>query len=169
MVNHKGGKHKHLKKYGGQAKRELLIKDETMEYAQVDKLLGSSSIKCRLMNGTFLTAKIRGAMQKKVWINKNDIVLIQRFDQFTNDEDKGIIVHVYFSDEVKTLQKKGELPMDLEVSEKINNEKQDLQITFNREEPEEEEEEEQDKIKGKYKLQDLMPSDSESSDELADI
>lgn len=69
----------------------------------MDKLLGSSVVKCRLMNGKFVNAKIRGAMQKKVWINKNDMVLIQKQDQMTNEDAKGMIVHVYYSDEVKTL------------------------------------------------------------------
>lgn len=59
-------------------------------------------------------------------------MLIQKYDQVTNDDDKGIICHVYYSDEVKALQKKGELPMDLEVTEKNDNEKQELLITFNK-------------------------------------
>jgi hypothetical protein len=60
--------------------------------------------------------------------------------------------------------------MDLEVVEKVNNEMQNLQITFNKEEqePEDEEQLKMDKIKGKYNMQDFMPSD-ESEDELADI
>jgi initiation factor 1A len=88
------------------------------------------------MNGNFINARIRGAMQKKVWINKNDIVLIQKFEEMTNEDDKGMICHVYYSDEVRELQKKGELPKSLEISEKLNNEKKELEITFNKDEDE---------------------------------
>lgn len=75
-------------------------------------------------------------MQKRAWINKNDIVLIQKYDEITTDEDKGAIVHVYFSDEVRKLQKQGELPMDLEIAEKNDEQKQNLEIMFNKDDEE---------------------------------
>lgn len=103
MANTRGGKHKHLKKVGNQNKRELVLKQATQDYAQVDKPLGNNLIRCKLFNNKFIVARIRGAMQKRAWINKNDIVLIQKYDEITTDEDKGAIVHVYFSDEVRKL------------------------------------------------------------------
>jgi hypothetical protein len=56
--------------------------------------------------------------------------------------------------------------MDLEVTEKSDNQKQNLEIMFTKEEePEEQEEEENEKIVKKYKMQDFIPSSDESDDE----
>ena len=53
-------------------------------------------------------------MRKKIWLNKDDIVLISRWD-FTTDSEKCSIINKYDSDEAKKLQKEGEFPENIKL------------------------------------------------------
>ena len=48
-------------------------------------------------------------MQKRVWVNRSDVVLISLWEGMT-DDTKCSIIHKYSEDEAKRLQKEGELP-----------------------------------------------------------
>ncbi len=163
MARNQGGKHKHLKKGGFQNARPLQKREATEIYAQVEKPLGNSFIKCKVIGkNEFIVAKIRGKLQKRTWINTGNIVLVQKSEDFGNDSH-GWIIHLYWPEEVRELKKIGELPLDLEVVEKVENEKTGLEIAFNKGD---EDEEEEVKQAPKMRMEELMPdSDSDDYDE----
>ena len=80
-------------------------------------------------------AKIRGKFKRRVWVNLGDVVLVQK-REFTTDDDNCDVVHVYYSDEVKKLKTFGELPNDLKVNEKTSDEKDNLDVEFGDEDEE---------------------------------
>ena len=104
-------------------------------------------------------AKIRGKFVRRVWVNIGDLILVQRRELSDKDDDKCDVIHVYYSDEVKKLKNLKEIPKDVKVANKVDNEKNDLDIQF-------EEEEKKVKVKKeKQNLDDFMPSmTSESED-----
>ena len=163
MARNQGGKHKHLKKGGFQNSRALQIRQASEIYAQVEKPLGNSFIKCKIVGkNEMIVAKIRGKLQKRTWINAGNIVLVQKSEDFGNDSH-GWIIHLYWPDEVRELKKMGELPLDLEVVEKVENDKTGLEIAFNKDQDGEVEEVKQ---APKIGMDQLMPgSDSEDYEE----
>ena len=76
------------------------------------KLLGSGRMRVHCFDGKERMAKIRGKFKRRVWVNLGDVVLVQK-REFTTDDDNCDVVHVYYSDEVKKLKNFGELPSDL--------------------------------------------------------
>ena len=56
-------------------KRELVLKEEGQEYAQVLRMLGNGRLEAFCFDGVKRLAHIRGKLQKKVWINQGDIIL----------------------------------------------------------------------------------------------
>ena len=56
---------------------------------------------------------------------------VAKSDEFSSDAH-GWIIHLYWPDEVRELKKLGELPLDLEVVEKVENDKTGLEIAFNK-------------------------------------
>ena len=57
-------------------KRELVLKDEGQEYAQVLRMLGNGRLEAYCFDGIKRLAHIRGKLQKKVWMGPGDIVLV---------------------------------------------------------------------------------------------
>ena len=55
-------------------------------------------------------------MRKRVWVNKDDIILFSKWE-FTTDDDKCSIVHKYDIDESRKLQKEGEFPDTINLDE----------------------------------------------------
>jgi translation initiation factor 1A len=74
----KGGKNfKKGKKSGeGEARRDLIFKEDGQEYAQVLRMLGDGRLALQCYDGVARTGLIRGTMRRRVWINTGDIVLI---------------------------------------------------------------------------------------------
>mmetsp|Transcript_42115 Transcript_42115/g.37327 ORF Transcript_42115/g.37327 Transcript_42115/m.37327 type:complete len:135 (+) Transcript_42115:108-512(+) len=104
----KGGKSRRRGKNNNeQNKRELILKEAGQEYAQVVKMLGNGRLEAFCFDGKLRKCHIRGKMQKKVWINKDDIILIS-LRNF--QDDKGDVIHKYMPDEVQELKKKNQLP-----------------------------------------------------------
>jgi translation initiation factor 1A len=90
--------------------RELLFRQDCEDYAVVLQLLGSSRLKVLcLTTREEKIGIIRGNMRKKVWIAKDDIVLISNREFEGNKCD---IVHKYDSDEIKLLIKYKEIKKD---------------------------------------------------------
>jgi translation initiation factor 1A len=71
----------------------LIIKEEQETYGQVINALGNNRlmVKC-FSDGKDRVCTIRGSMRKKIWINKNDIVLVSLRDF---QDDKADIIHKY--------------------------------------------------------------------------
>lgn len=62
------------------------------EYAQVLKKLGNGRFECQCFDGRTRLCVIRGNMRKKVWVDKNDYVLVS----LRNFQDhKADIIHKY--------------------------------------------------------------------------
>lgn len=142
------------------ANRELLIKEDNEEYAQVLKILGGERMEVQCMDNVKRIAKVRGKFKKRIWINLHDIILVCLREA---DPDKCDIIHRYYPDEAKQLKQMGEIPSVVDIS-KISEQQQQLDIKF---ETDEKEEAEKPKVKTeKQNIADFMPeSDSESDDE----
>lgn len=101
---------KHIKNTGTKSK-ELLVKQEGEEYAEVLKAIGSDArFSCKLYDGNKeVTAKLTGRLIKgphKQRIVTGDLVLLQ-LDESTSDK-KYFVIHKYSSDDKKQLAKNGE-------------------------------------------------------------
>ena len=104
----KGGKSRRRGKNNNeQNKRELILKEAGQEYAQVLKMLGNGRLDAFCFDGKTRKCHIRGKMQKKVWINKDDIILIS-LRNF--QDDKADVIHKFTPDEVQELKRKNQLP-----------------------------------------------------------
>lgn len=104
------GKRKGKRAKGGEAeKRELRYKVFGEEYAQVRKVLGNCRVEVFSFDGKTRLAHVRGKFKKRVWINKDDFVLIGLRDY---QDDKADIIHKYTMDEARLLARWGEIPAD---------------------------------------------------------
>ena len=106
MANTKGGKkHKRAgKKYVNNNKSTPLA-DKSQQYAYVVKALGSCRFLGKLMDGSECNLSVRGALRKrKVWINKEDIVLVDGYNTFSDNN----ILHIcykYNDEQINFLKK----------------------------------------------------------------
>ena len=109
--NKRGGKKsKRSKNVGDAPSRVLLLKEEGQEYAMVTKILGGSRVSTFCTDGKNRIALIRGKMHKKVWITKDDFVLLGLRDF---QDDKADVIHKYQPDEVRHLKTMGEIPSSM--------------------------------------------------------
>lgn len=95
-------------------KRELILKEEGQEYAQVARMLGNGRLEAHCFDGTKRLAIIRGKMQRKVWINQGDIILVSLRDY---QDEKADVIYKYNSDEARSLKAQGELPENIKINE----------------------------------------------------
>ncbi|KAI3635670.1 hypothetical protein MIR68_006308 [Amoeboaphelidium protococcarum] len=95
-------------------KRELIYKDEDQVYASVSRMLGNGRLEAMCFDGQKRLAHIRGKMQKKVWINAGDIVLLSLREW---QDGKADVIHKYNPDEAKQLKAEGELPESAIINE----------------------------------------------------
>jgi hypothetical protein len=93
-------------------------------------------------------------MRKRVWVNKDDIILFSKWE-FTTDDDKCSIIHKYDIDESRKLQKEGEFPdtINLDEENEFNTDDNNFEFDYDSgsssEEDKEEGEEEEEKDKDK--------------------
>jgi len=159
MPNKKGGKKfKKGKKGGDSFVRELILKDpkESEEYGRIVRGLGNCRFEVFTLDSKTRMGVVKGKMRKKVWINKDDIVLIGLWDF---QDDKCSIIHKYADDEVSKLINKKEIPPNFKVSseedfnednyfdysqipESSSDEEEEEDVKVKKEEKKEEEEEE---------------------------
>lgn len=111
----KGGKNRRRGKNdnGGQ-KRELILREEGQEYAQITKMLGNGRIEVACFDSIKRMGHIRGKLRKKVWMGQGDIILVSLRDF---QDDQCDVVHKYNSDEARTLKNLGELPESAKINE----------------------------------------------------
>lgn len=110
----KGGKNRRRGKNDTGFKRELQLRDEGQEYAQVTKMLGSGRVECQCFDGQQRHAHIRGKMRKKVWISQQDIVLLSIREFQPEQAD---VILKYHPDEARALKAQGELPENTNIAE----------------------------------------------------
>lgn len=111
----KGGKNRRRGKNDSEGfKRELTLKEEGQEYAQVTKMLGNGRLDAQCFDGVRRLAHIRGKMRKKVWITQGDIILVSLRD--FQDEQADVILK-YHPDEARALKAQGELPDTARINE----------------------------------------------------
>lgn len=104
----------HKKKHVKKRINEFVIRlgAEQQEYAEVIIAKGSGRFEVKLIkNNEIINVKMRGALAKgplKQRIEKKDIVLLHP-DTSTTENNKFYIIHKYSNDDIKRLQKMGEL------------------------------------------------------------
>merc|ERR1712232_466419 len=109
----KGGKNRRRgKNENDQIKRELELKEEGQEYAQVTKIVGQSRAQCKCFDGKERLCHIRGKMRKKVWIGVGDIVLLGLRDF---QDEKADIIHKYKPEEARRLKAQGHIPDNIQI------------------------------------------------------
>tara|TARA_Y100000389_G_scaffold148109_2_gene147155 strand:+ start:2633 stop:3061 length:429 start_codon:yes stop_codon:yes gene_type:complete len=110
--NHHGGRnHRKGKSFNdNDEKRQLEYKEDGQEYALIMKVLGNSRFECMCGDGRTRISHVRGKLQKKVWINLYDTVLVSLRDF---QDDKADIIHKYTREEVRTLLSYGEIAENL--------------------------------------------------------
>merc|ERR1712124_97395 len=109
----KGGRTRCRGKNGMTEKRELNLKQEGQEYAQVLRMLGNGRLEALCIDGKTRLCHIRGKMRKKVWVNVGDIVLLGLRDF---QDDRADVIIKYSADEARLLKNQKELPDNIHVN-----------------------------------------------------
>lgn len=92
--------------------RELKIRDDDQRYGVVTKLLGNNRVMVNIIEGSKTRecrCTIRGSMRRREWISVDSVVLVALRDELAGDHHD--IIAKYTDDEVKTLERLGELIM----------------------------------------------------------
>ena len=100
-------------------KRQLALKEEGTEYAQVMRLLGNGRLEANCFDGQKRICAIRGKLRNRVWMNPGDIVLVS-IREF--GDDKGDVMHKFYPEEAYELQDLGEIPENIAINEGMPNE-----------------------------------------------
>ena len=118
MPNAKGGKKFKKGKKTSNYEKKMIYKDikEDQEYGKVVRAMGSGRFEIQCFDGKTRMGIIAGNMRKRVWINKDDIILFSKWE-FTTDDDKCSIVHKYDIEESRKLQREGEFPDSINLDE----------------------------------------------------
>lgn len=117
MGKKQGGKKKHRgKKQQGEQKKLEILKDEGTQYAKVLERKGGPHLSVRLLSGEIVIGVIRGKMRRRVWMTRNDIILVGIRDF---QEGKVDILHKYPEEHVRQLVEMGEMPDFFTIGEGI--------------------------------------------------
>lgn len=123
MPNKKGGKKFKKGKKTSNYEKKMIYKDpkEDQEYGKVVRAMGNGRFEIQCFDGKTRMGIIAGNMRKRVWVNKDDIILFSKWE-FCTDDDKCSIIHKYDIDESRKLQKEGEFPdiINLEEENEFN-------------------------------------------------
>ena len=114
MPNAKGGKKFKKGKKQSFNDKKLIYKDpkEDQEYGKVIRAMGNGRFEIECFDGKNRMGIIAGNMRKRVWVNKDDIILFSKWE-FTTDDDKCSIIHKYDEDEVKKLERENQFPANM--------------------------------------------------------
>jgi translation initiation factor 1A len=77
-------------------------------------MLGDCRLEALCFDGSRRLAHIRGKFRRKVWIKKDDIILLSLRDY---QDEKGDVILKYSADEVRSLKAYGELPKSANINE----------------------------------------------------
>ena len=143
MPNAKGGKKFKRGKKNTFHETKIIYKDpkEDQEYGKVVRAMGNGRFDIQCFDGKNRMGIIAGNMRKRVWINKDDIILFSKWE-FTTDDDKCSIIHKYSIEESRKLQKDGEFPetINLEEENEFKNLDDESMIQFDSSLPSDDEE-----------------------------
>ena len=176
-----GGNKRKKGKKQVQEDRELRMKDESEEYAQIVKILGDGRFQCKCADGVDRVAHVRGKMRKRTWLANGDIILVSLRDF---EPEKCDIIEKYKEKEVAKLKKENEIPEfmvlpsgadaeekdegegdiyfeDQEVTTKKKEGSNGFDIESDNEEEEEKEEENEDKKEEKEEKEDKKKREEE--------
>jgi len=130
MPNAKGGKKFKRGKKPAHHEKRLIYKDpaEDQEYGKVCRAMGSGRFEIQCFDGKMRMGIVAGNMRKRVWINKDDIILFSKWE-FTTEDDKCSIVHKYDLDESRKLQREGEFPDFIKLEEDLGEDDNDFQFS----------------------------------------
>lgn len=95
-------------------KRDLFLKGDEQEYAQVTKILGNCRFEAYCFDGKTRLCHVRGKFRKRVWINRDDVILLGLRDY---QDEKADIIHKFSAEEVSRLKKLGEIPVRAAIAE----------------------------------------------------
>ena len=141
MPNKKGGKkHKRNKKQDDTYEKNLRLKEEGQEYAQITKCLGNCRFTVMCFDGKERMATMCGGMRKRRFVNMNDIVLVSLRDW---QDAKCDIIDSYDDNLTRKLKDKGLIPDSIKLDSDGNmdeEEDNDLGFVFSTEMPDSNEE-----------------------------
>jgi translation initiation factor 1A len=161
MPNAKGGKKFKKGKKQSFNEKALIYKDpkEDQEYGKVMRAKGNGRFEIQCFDGKLRTGILAGNMRKRVWVNKDDIILFSKWE-FTTDDDKCSIIHKYDIDEAKRLQREGEFPDTVNLDEENSfNTDNDFKFDYDTGSDDSDEEKEEDKPWWKSKEDDKKDDD----------
>ncbi|MDZ7688985.1 MAG: translation initiation factor eIF-1A [Halobacteriales archaeon] len=85
---------------------DLRLPDDDEVLGVVESMLGANRLKVRCMDGETRTARIPGRMKKRVWINEDDVVIVEPWDW---QDEKADVKWRYDSQEADQLRREGYL------------------------------------------------------------
>ncbi len=106
-----GKKKKKGKKKPHVTKRRLRYRLLNEDYAQVKCLYGDRRVQVQISGKGLRKAHIPGRFRKRMWINKDDWVLVQYRTCDVREDSFCDIVHLYTRNEVRKLEQSGEIQM----------------------------------------------------------
>jgi translation initiation factor 1A len=110
----KGGKNRRRGKNDGEEKREVQLKEDGQEYAQIIKNCGGCYFDAHCFDNVQRQCHVRGKMKRKVWVNTSDFVLISLRDF---EDGKADIILKYTTEEARKLKAMGHLPNTATINE----------------------------------------------------
>ena len=160
MPNKKGGKkHKRNKKQDDTYEKNLRLKEEGQEYAQITQCLGNCRFTVMCFDGKERMATMCGGMRKRRFVNMNDIILVSLRDW---QDAKCDIIDSYDDNLTRKLKDKGLIPDSIKLEsdnkQDIDEEENDLGFVFSTEMPdsdEDEDEDEEDILEDKIDVDDI--------------
>ena len=90
---------------GGQDS-DLRLPDDDEVLGIVESMLGANRLRVRCMDGEKRTARIPGRMKKRVWINEDDVVIVEPWDW---QDEKADVKWRYDSQQADQLRREGYL------------------------------------------------------------
>ena len=127
----KGGKARRRGKNETEQKRELVLKEDGQEYAQITKNCGNCMFDAHCFDGVERLCHVRGKMRKRVWMGVGDIILISLRDF---QDGKADIIQKYTSEEARRLKTMGQLPNSATINESVVADPDEDECTFDFEE-----------------------------------
>ena len=88
-------------------KRELVLRQELEEYAQIRKLMGDRRLKLVLPDGSETISTIRGCFGRRCWMKEGEVVLTQEREYQKGKLD---VIYKYTREEANSLYKMGHIP-----------------------------------------------------------
>jgi len=85
---------------------DIRLPDDDEVLGIVESMLGANRLKVRCMDGETRTARIPGRMKKRVWINEDDVVIVEPWDW---QDEKADVSWRYDSQAAEKLRQEGYL------------------------------------------------------------